>query len=113
MGVSGHEPFVESSQRDRKLTEGNLLTAGLEDARSGGNGEVVQLGADARVVGGRAAGAGLDGIVEAGGSAGRDVLAGLGSSQGKEGGNDGVLHFDGCVCVWVKNCVIVQSEERM
>ncbi len=85
-----------SSVSDRALTESNILTAGLEDARSGGDGEVVQLGADAAVVGGRAAGAGLDGIVEAGGGARGDVAAGLGGSQGEEGGDDGVLHFDGC-----------------
>lgn len=79
----------------RARTDGNLGAAGLDDARSSSELKVVQLGADAGVVGGALAGAVLgDGSVNAVKTALGDVIAGLGDSESEEGSSDSELHFD-------------------
>lgn len=89
-----HDSMQEGEGR-KGHTQGNVGTAGIEDAAGGSTLDGVELGADAGVVVDGAVGLALDGVVKAGDGALGDVLEGLGAGQG--GGEDGgvsVLHFE-------------------
>lgn len=80
-----------------QLTQGNISTALLDDARGGSGLDSAEVLADTGVVGGGALGVGSDGSVEAGQSARGDISAGLSLGQSGEGNseNGSGLHFDG------------------
>lgn len=85
---------------EEERTQGNVGAALFEDTAGRSTTDLGEVLADARNVGGLAAGLAGDGIVQARESTAGDIISGLGLDGGSEGkGDKGVLHFGGlCVC---------------
>lgn len=93
---------LPSSEIDQwKHTDGNVGTALLNDTAGGSALDSVEVLADTGVVGGGALGVGLDGVVEAGQSAGWDISASLSLGQsGESNSNESGLHLVGIKVFW-------------
>lgn len=93
--------FFSSQIDQRKHTDGNVGTALLNDTAGGSALDSVEVLADTGVVGGGALGVGLDGVVEAGQSAGWDISASLSLGQsGESNSNESGLHLVGIKVFW-------------
>lgn len=112
-----HISFLVYKHVEEERTQGNISTALLEDTAGSSTTDLGEVLADARNIGGLAAGLAGDGIVQAGESTAGDILSGLGLDGGSEGkGDKGVLHFGGLVCWVSKNegyFVVVGLLERV